>query len=152
MKPVNYNTDGNTRQDVSKDWFLGEPSLKDLTDKLGIAESKVFNVTFPNGSKTKMHYHQGGQMLIITKGEGSLVIFEKIGKGESKFEINKKNIIPLKEGSIQYIPAKILHIHGANPNSSLSHIAINYPAVKKTDEAETVWYESDFECMVTEKL
>ena len=90
MKPVNYNNDGNTRQDVSKDWFVGEPSLKDLSGKLEINESKIFHVTFPNGAKTKLHYHQGGQLLIVTKGTGSLVIFDKKDDGESEFKIEEK--------------------------------------------------------------
>ena len=33
MEPVNYNNDGNTRKDVSKDWFVGEPWMKVLSGK-----------------------------------------------------------------------------------------------------------------------
>ena len=152
MEPVNYNNDGNTRQDVSKDWFVGEPSLKDLSGNLEINESKIFHVTFPNGAKTKLHYHQGGQLLIVTKGNGSLVIFEKNDDGESEFKIEEKKVIELKEGSIQYIPAKILHTHGAVDGTTLSHIAINYPAAQKVDEPDTVWFESDFKHQVTKRL
>ena len=152
MKPVDYSKDGNERQDVSKDWFVGEPILKDLSGMLEINESKIFHVTFPNGAKTKLHFHQGGQLLIVTEGVGNLVIFKKLEGDESKFSIEEKEIIELKKGSIQYIPAKILHTHGSIDGETLSHIAINYPASEVGKEYQTVWYESDFKHQVTEKL
>ena len=152
MKPVSYKTDGAVRQDVSKDWFVGDPILKDLSGELEINESKIFHVTFPDGAKTKLHYHQGGQLLIVTKGVGSLVIFEKTDGGDEEFSIKEKETIELKDGSIQYIPPKILHTHGAIGNNTLSHIAINYPAETKTDGPETIWFESDFKQKVTKKL
>ena len=152
MNPVDYNKDGKSREDVSKNWFVGEPILKDLTGLLENNESKIFHVTFPDGAKTKLHYHQGGQLLIVTKGTGSLVIFDKTGEGDSEFKIQEKQVIELNEGSIQYIPARILHTHGAVGDSTLAHIAINYPATEKIEDAETIWYESDFKQQVTKRL
>ena len=152
MESVNYNESGKTREDVSKEWFVGEPALKDLSENLAINECKTFHVTFPNGAKTKLHYHQGGQLLIVTKGIGSLVIFNKTDGDETKFGIEEKEVIELKEGSIQYIPPKILHTHGSINGETLSHIAINYPAANTEKEYETVWYESDFKHQVTKRL
>ena len=152
MNPVDYNKDGKIREDVSKNWFVGEPILKDLSESLEINENKIFHVTFPNGAKTKLHYHQGGQLLIVTEGIGSLVIFRKLEGNESNFKIEEEKTIELKKGSIQYIPPKILHTHGSITGETLSHIAINYPASNSEKEYETVWYESDFKNQVTEKL
>ena len=152
MKPVDCTKDGQPRTDVSKNYFVGDPTLEDLTGVLDINESKIYHVSFPKGAKTKLHYHKGGQLLIVTKGSGSLIIFKKIDGDESKFSIQEEQVIELKENSIQYIPAKVLHTHGSNGQDSLSHIAINYNPTQKTNDADTVWYESDFKHQVEKRL
>lgn len=152
MKAVNYTKDGQPRTDVSKEYFIGEPTLEDLTEILELNESKIYHVSFPEGAKTKLHYHQGGQLLIVTKGSGSLVIFKKIDGDESKFRIEESQVIELKENSIQYIPAKVLHTHGSDGKSVISHIAINYMSSEEVNDADTIWYESDFKHQVDRRL
>ncbi|ABK77797.1 double stranded beta helix fold enzyme [Cenarchaeum symbiosum A] len=107
MKPLDYTRDGSIKE-VTKRWFIGTPSLVDLAGELGISESNIFHVTFPDGAKTTLHTHEGGQLLIVTSGTGSMSIFEKTGGGEAEFAIKETDRIPLKQGSIQYIPAGVL--------------------------------------------
>ena len=151
MKDINFIKDG-VPQKVNPNYFTGKTRLAELSTKLKTKESKIYHVNFFKGAKTKLHFHAGAQLLIVTKGIGSLVFFKKIGKGRSKFKIQQKEKINLKTGSIAYIPPKILHTHGSiRKNQTFSHIAVNfYPS--KNVEPKTVWYESDFKRQVSKIL
>ncbi|MDR3783118.1 MAG: hypothetical protein P4K92_07455 [Candidatus Nitrosotalea sp.] len=60
-----------------KRYFVGDAWLNDMSDKLQIKGEKVYLANFNNGARTKVHYHQGGQILVVTKGKGMLVIYKK---------------------------------------------------------------------------
>jgi len=106
-------------------------------------------VHFENGSKTKLHFHNGNQVLMAIKGKGSLEIFKKYGSKKTEFKIKRIERISLNEGDIVHIPAKILHTHGSiNKKKEFSHIAINV-LPKKKSIYKTTWYESDFKNKVT---
>ena len=49
----------------------------------------MYHVVFKKSARTKLHYHTGGQLLIVTKGNGSLVLYNKKNRGISKFKISK---------------------------------------------------------------
>ena len=134
------------------DYFTGRVIMKEVSNTVKSNESKIYHVTFKNGARTKLHQHSGGQILIVTKGRGSLVMYNKIGKGTSKFKIKKTTQTNINEGDVVYIPPKKLHTHGSvKKNQTFSHIAINaYPA--KNKEPKTIWYESDFKDSVTKIL
>ena len=151
MKEINYFKDGKIKK-VDSNYFTGNTRLSELSDILKAKESKIYHVKFPNGARTKLHYHTGGQLLIVTKGKGSLELFKKNGKGISAFKIQKKEKIKLKLGSIAYIEPKVLHTHGSVKKDEIfSHIAINfYPS--RNAEPKTTWFESDFKQNVTRKL
>lgn len=135
---------------VNPHYFTGVVKIKEISNRIKSKEQKVYHVTF-FGSKTKLHSHEGGQTLIVTKGQGSLAMYKKIGIGKKAFSIKKIQTIKLRPGDLTYIPAKILHIHGAINKNVFSHIALNsYPA--KNREPKTTWYESDFESKVTNIL
>jgi len=137
---------------VNPDYFTGKVLLQELSSIVKSQEQKIFHVTFQNGARTKLHTHTGGQILIATKGKGSLQMYLKSGNGKSKFLIKKTDKINLFEGDIVYIPAKKLHTHGSiDKNRVFSHIAINANASINT-EAKTTWYESDFKTKVTKIL
>ena len=112
----------------------------------------MYHVIFKKSARTKLHFHTGAQMLIVTKGNGSLVYYKKTNGGISKFKISKTKTVNLTSGDVVYIPAKILHTHGSvRKNSVFSHIAINfYP--KKNQKPKTEWYESDLRSNVTSKI
>jgi len=136
---------------VNPNYFTGKTNLWEISNVVNSKEQKIYHVIFKNGSRTKIHQHTGGQLLITTKGLGSLTMYKKIGKGKSKFNIKKLEEIKLKIGDIVYIPSKRLHTHGSIRKYNFSHIAINsFPS--KNTEPKTVWYESDFKSSVSKIL
>ena len=128
---------------VKKDYFTGPVTLREISAITKPTEHDVYHVIFEKSARTKLHFHTGGQMLIVTRGKGSLVYYKKTTGGISKFKISKTKTVNLTSGDVVYIPAKILHTHGSvRKNSVFSHIAINfYP--KKNKKPKTEWYESD---------
>lgn len=132
---------------INPQYFTGAVKIKEISSVIKSKEQKVYHVTF-FGSKTKLHCHEGGQILIVTKGYGNLSLYKKIGKGNTRFSIKKIQTRKLKPNDLAYIPAKILHTHGSIGKATFSHIALNsYPT--KNKEPKTTWFESDFESNVT---
>ena len=133
-------------------YFTGKISAKVISARIKPSSEKIYHVIFKNGSKTKLHYHTGGQTLIVTRGKGNLVIYKKIGTGIKNFKIKKIKSVNLNKGDCVHIPPNRLHTHGSvNINEDFAHIAINsFP--KKNLEPKTIWYESDFKANVTERL
>jgi quercetin dioxygenase-like cupin family protein len=133
-------------------YFTGQVSAKDISAVIKPTTEKIYHVTFKNGSRTKLHYHDGGQTLIVTDGYGSLIIYQKTGKTKENFSIKITKKIKLKTGDCVHIPAMKFHTHGSiNKKINFSHIAINsFP--RKNKEPKTIWYESDFKRNVTKML
>ena len=129
---------------VNPEWFTGKTWMKVLSSKINAKDQDIYHVHFEKGSRTKLHMHNGNQVLIATKGKGSLEIFRKTGTKKSNFKIKKIQSIRLNEGDIVHIPAKVLHTHGSTDKKrTFSHIAINI-LPKKNAEYKTTWYESDY--------
>ena len=141
---------------VKNDYFTGPVTLREISGITKPTEHDMYHVIFKKSAKTKLHSHTGGQMLIVTKGDGNLVYYKKTSSGITKFKIEKTKTVNLNRGDVVYIPPKILHIHGSSfigyvKNAKFSHIAVNfYP--KKNEKPKTVWYESDFRSNVTGKI
>ena len=104
-------------------YFTGKIAAKDISAKIKPSTEKIYHVTFKNGARTKLHFHDAGQTLIVTKGKGSLVMYKKIGTGTKNFKIKKLESMNLSN---------------------------SFP--KKKSEPKTIWYESDFKTIVTEQL
>lgn len=151
MEKTNISGKGDQRK-VNPNWFTGKTWMKVLSEKIKSQDQDIYHVHFENGSRTKLHLHNGNQVLIATKGTGSLEIFRKFGSKKSEFKIKRTKKITLKEGDIVHIPAKILHTHGStDKRKEFAHIAINI-LPKKNSEYKTVWYESDFKSKVSEVI
>jgi len=134
---------------VNPEWFTGKTWMKVLSSKINAKDQDIYHVHFEKGSRTKLHMHNGNQVLIATKGKGSLEIFRKTGTKKSNFKIKKIQSIRLNEGDIVHIPAKVLHTHGSTDKKrTFSHIAINI-LPKKNAEYKTTWYESDYKANVS---
>jgi len=144
------NIKGSTdKREVNPDWFTNKTWMKVLSDKIKSKDQDIYHVHFENGSKTKLHLHNGNQVLIGIKGKGSLEIFKKYGSTKEEFKIKRIEKINLNEGDIVHIPAKTLHTHGSiNKKKEFSHIAINI-LPKKNSIYKTTWYESDFKNKVS---
>lgn len=72
----------------------------------------IGNVTFEPGSRNHWHTHPGGQILLVSGGEGW---YQEEGKKAQK----------IKEGDIIKISENIKHWHGATKDSYLVHLAIS---------------------------
>jgi len=127
-----------------KKYFTGRVILHDISRIIKSLEQKIYFVTFQKGAKTKLHYHEAGQTLIVTEGIGMLVIYKKIkGTVKTGLKIRQISKTSLKKGDIVYIPKHMLHVHGSiSPKQKFSHIAINSFTIAGL-EAKTIWFDSD---------
>jgi quercetin dioxygenase-like cupin family protein len=149
MKKSNIFGSGDKRK-VNPDWFTNKTWMKILSEKIKSKDQDIYHVHFERGSRTKIHSHNGNQVLIATKGKGSLEIFRRYGSSKTNFKIKRTEKISLNEGDIVYIPTKTLHTHGSIDKKKIfSHIAINI-LPKKNAVYKTIWYESDFKTRVSE--
>jgi len=136
---------------VKKDYFTGPVTLREISGITKPIEHDVYHVIFKKSARTRLHFHTGGQMLIVTKGKGSLVYYKKTSGGISKFKISKTKTVNLTSGDVVYIPAKKLHTHGSiRKNSVFSHLAVNFYSNNR--KSVTVWYESDLRSNVISKI
>jgi len=149
MKKTNIFGNRDQRK-VNPNWFTGKTWMKVLSERIESKDQDIYHVHFEKGSRTKLHQHDGNQVLIAIKGKGSLEIFRKYGSVKTNFKIKRIERINLNEGDIVHIPAKVLHTHGSvDKKKSFSHIAINI-LPKKNAPYKTTWYESDFKSKVSE--
>ena len=130
----------------------GPVKLHEISGITRPKEHDMYHVIFKKSSRTKLHFHTGSQLLIVTKGTGSLVYYKKTSRGTVKFKIAKTKIINLSCNDVVYIPPKILHTHGSvKKNVIFSHIAVNFYS-KKNEKPRTIWYESDLRSNVISKI
>jgi quercetin dioxygenase-like cupin family protein len=112
----------------------GEPgSEKNFTGKaynFGLVPSDstyntlVGNVYFEAGARSNWHTHPGGQILIITDGEGYHQIEGQLRQ-------------TMKKGEVVKCPPNVRHWHGATERSSLSQMYI----VPNTEKGIVEWHE-----------
>ena len=80
-----YSKTGAPSKKVKKIYFTGPILARDISVVIKSTNEKIYHVTFNNGSRTKLHSHDGGQTLIVTKGTGSLIIYKKLLKAKNNF-------------------------------------------------------------------
>ena len=122
--------------DLPRDWSpipVGEPNTayakyfigNSYLHKLTLDQVPAFGVTFEPGCRNNWHIHHaktgGGQMLIVTAGEG---FYQEWGKQARR----------LKKGDTVNIPANVKHWHGAAPNCWFQHIALEVPGTEQSNE------------------
>ena len=147
-----FSSGGIPSKKAKSNYFTGKVMAKDISAIIKPKNEKIYHVTFRSGTKTKLHFHSGGQTLIVTKGRGGLSLYRRFGTNETNFKIRKTKSISLRIGDCVYIPAKTLHTHGTvTKKTDFAHIAINsFP--KNNVEPKTFWYESDFQKNVIKRL
>ncbi|MGN1186620.1 MAG: cupin domain-containing protein [Methanobrevibacter wolinii] len=108
------------------EFFSGKSYLNILSS--GKTDLFLANVTFEPKCRNNWHIHHaekgGGQILICVSGEGW---YQEEGKEAQS----------LKSGDIIEIPPEIKHWHGAKKDSWFSHIAVEVPGEKTSNE----WWE-----------
>lgn len=105
-------------------YFTGTTHLNMLVTRDETFNSSIGNVTFDAGARTNWHKHSGGQILLVTAGEG-------------RYREKGKDIQILKKGDVVKIPPNVEHWHGAAPDSNFAHISIE-PNIPNN---ETTWLE-----------
>lgn len=97
---------------IESDNFKGKAWLRRLMTDTENFDVSVSDVVFEPRARNSWHSHPGGQILIATAGKGY-------------YQEKGKDIQVLHPGDVVAVPANVLHWHGAAPDNSFSHIAIN---------------------------
>lgn len=103
------------------EYFIGRSYLNLLTAQ-GVP---IANVTFEPGCRNNWHIHHasegGGQILLCTAGQGWYQEWDKPAQ-------------QLNPGDVVVIPPQVKHWHGAAADSWFSHLAIEVPGKKLSNE------------------
>ena len=99
--------------------FTGTVKLEMLFVPDGPDRTSAGLVSFPPGARTHWHSHPLGQTLVVTAGVGRI---QREGGPVQK----------LIAGDVARIPPGVKHWHGAAPDQSMSHIAIQEAHEGKT--------------------
>jgi len=93
------------------DWFTGTVRIDPLFQASDPARTTGASVTFEPGARTAWHTHPLGQTLIVTAGCGRV----------------QREGVPIEEvrpGDVVWFPPGEKHWHGASPETSMTHIAV----------------------------
>jgi quercetin dioxygenase-like cupin family protein len=104
--------------------FSGSVWIKPMVAPADQLDCIIANVTFEAGARTNWHIHPGGQVLLVTDGEG---YYQE--KGKSIQHIHKGDVIKCTPG--------VEHWHGATTGSKMVHVAI----VTQSPKGDTKWLE-----------
>jgi quercetin dioxygenase-like cupin family protein len=116
-------------------YFEGKVEIKKMVTDILTKEVETFLVTFTDGARTKLHYHETDQVLVATQGKG-IVICQTGVKMDSDTTATVKmdEVHYLSEGDFVCVPAYMWHWHGAEKNNNFSHLQIKKPG-------KTTWVE-----------
>lgn len=99
-------------------YFIGNSYLQMLTTE----RVPIGNVVFEPACRNNWHiHHKGGQILLVTGGEGW---YQEWGKPAQK----------LHAGDVVNMPPEVKHWHGAAKNSWFAHLAVEVPAEGASNE------------------
>jgi len=98
-------------QPAAAEHFTGSVRVEFLAQAVDPSQVSSASVTFEPGARTDWHVHPRGQVLIVTAGTGRVQRW-----GDPIEEI--------RQGDVVRIPPGQKHWHGASPNASMTHIAI----------------------------
>jgi quercetin dioxygenase-like cupin family protein len=95
----------------SAQYFTGSVQVQQLFAASDPSRTSGGKVTFEAGARSAWHTHPFGQILIVTEGTGWIQQW-------------RGPIEEIRKGDVIWIPAGVKHWHGATPNRSMTHIAI----------------------------
>ena len=93
------------------DWFTGSVQVEMLFNPFDKERVQGANVTFQPGARTAWHTHPLGQTLLVTSGVG------RVQRWGGPIE-------EIRAGDVVWFPAGEKHWHGAAPDQSMTHTAI----------------------------
>ena len=116
-------------------YFEGRVEIKKMITDALTKEVETFLVTFFDGARTKLHYHETDQVLVATRGKG-IVVLQTGAKMDSDTTATVKmdEVHYLEEGDFVCVPAWKWHLHGAVKESDFAHYQIKKPG-------KTIWLE-----------
>lgn len=116
-------------------YFEGKVEIKKLITDALTKDFETFLVTFIDGARTKLHYHETDQVLVATTGKGKVVLQTGVKMdSETSATVNMDEAHHLEEGDYVCVPAGKWHWHGAVNGSNFAHYQIKKPG-------KTVWLE-----------
>ena len=104
--------------------FTGKSFSTRLVDSDSTYTTLVGNVLFEPGARSNWHKHPGGQIPIITAGEGY-------------HQIKGKPVEKMGKGDVVKCPPNVEHWHGATPDSSLHQMYI----IPNTEKGIVEWLQ-----------
>ena len=93
------------------EWITGEAVVEELASPESPSRTQVDSVSFAPGARTRWHRHPLGQVLVVT--DGTALVQRRGGEVEA-----------VQAGDSVRIEAGEWHWHGATPNSTMTHLAI----------------------------
>lgn len=105
--------------------FTGEVSVEFSVPKRGESNLSGGLVTFQPKARSNWHTHPYGQLLIITEGKGRV----------QEWGCPVRDVFP---GDLVWFPAGVKHWHGAFPDQSMTHYAIQ----EEKDGSAADWKEA----------
>ena len=100
--------------------FVGAVSTQEVVNEALVEILRVTAVTFEDGAVNRPHRHTTDQVLVATSGRG--------------FVASDDDHFPLEPGDVAFVPARTRHWHGANPESTFTHLAILTPGHTEIDD------------------
>ncbi|RYY57909.1 MAG: cupin domain-containing protein [Chitinophagaceae bacterium] len=98
-------------QKVTNSNFTGTVWLNYLSESDSTYNVNIGSVTFEPGARTNWHLHKGGQILLITDGQG---LYQERGKP----------VRIVRKGQVVKCARDVEHWHGATNTESMTHVAI----------------------------
>ena len=111
-------------QAANPDYFAGTVWQDPIVMADAPARLHALVVQFEPGARTAWHTHPLGQTLFVTHGAGLVAL-----RGEARR--------PIRAGDTVWIPPDIEHWHGAGPETSMTHIAMQ----EMQDGSAATWLE-----------
>lgn len=96
---------------ANPDYFTGTVWQEPVIEAPAPARVRALKVSFEPGARTHWHTHPLGQTLHVLDGAGFVQLW-----GQDK--------LPILPGDVVWIPPGTKHWHGAGPQTSMVHLAI----------------------------
>ena len=111
-------------QYANLDYFTGEVWQDPIISAEAPARLQALSVHFAPGARTAWHTHPLGQTLHVTQGVGRICL-----RGEAP--------VTIRAGDTVWIPPGVEHWHGAGPDTTMTHIAMQ----EMQDGSAATWLE-----------
>jgi len=109
---------------ANPDYFTGDVWQDPIVSTPAPGRLHALSVHFAPGARTAWHTHPLGQTLHVTQGAGLVCV-----RGEAAQTI--------RAGDTVWIPANVEHWHGAGPDTTMTHIAMQ----EMQDGSAATWLE-----------